>query len=111
MGDAVGRAEWRTDEAAATAEAVRRIDAAIASGATVLDFSDLIAMTRLPDALTQAQGVREIHAGVVSPIRALDDNVLVKRLTSISALAGLTKLTSLHLRSGPINLLERGLAA
>jgi hypothetical protein len=85
MGDEYGRVEWQTDEAAATAEAVRRIEAAIASGAKGLDFSDLSAMTRLPDELAKAHGVREINAGVVSPIRALDDNFLVKRLTSISA--------------------------
>lgn len=103
MGDEYGRMEWQTDEAAATAEAVRRIEAAIASGAKGLDFTDLIAMTRLPDALAKAQGVREIYAGVVSPIRALDDNFLVKRLTSISALAGLTKLTSLHIDSTQVS--------
>jgi hypothetical protein len=60
MGDEYGRMEWQTDKAAATAEAVRRIEAAIASGATVLDFADLIAMTRLPDELAKAQEVREI---------------------------------------------------
>ncbi len=103
MGDEYGRMEWQTDEAAATAEAVRRIEAAIASAATALDFSDLSAMTRLPDELAKAHGVREINAGVVSPIRAIDDNFLVKRLTSISALAGLTKLTSLHIDSTQVS--------
>lgn len=97
MGDEYGRMEWQTDEAAATAEAVRRIDAAIASGATVLDFADLSAMTRLPDALAKAQGVREIHAGEARAIRAIADKFFVRRLTNISALAGLTKLTSLDL--------------
>jgi hypothetical protein len=97
MGDEYGRMEWRTDEAAATAEAVRRIDAAIASGATVLDFSDLIAMTRLPDALAQAQRVREIYAGAIRATGLEQSEYARRRLTDISAVAGLTKLTSLDL--------------
>ena len=97
MGDEYGRAEWRTDEAAATAEAVRRIDAAIASGATVLDFSDLIAMTRLPDELAKAQGVREIYAGEDRATGAAWNEFAPGGLTDISAMTGLTKLTSLDL--------------
>jgi hypothetical protein len=97
MGDEYGRKEWRTDEAAATAEAVRRIEAAIASGATVLDFRDLIAMTRLPDELAKAQGVREIYAGAPRATGLAPNDYATRRLTNISALAGLTKLTSLDL--------------
>ncbi len=97
MGDEYGRKEWRTDEAAATAEAVRRIEEAIASGATVLDFSDLIAMTRLPDELAKAQGVREINAGANRAAGLARRIPARQRLTNISAVAGLTKLTSLNL--------------
>lgn len=99
MGDEYGRAEWRTDEAAASAEAVRRIDAAIASGATVLDFSDLIAMTRLPDELAKAQGVLEIYAGEDRATGAAWNEFAPRGLTDISAMTGLTKLTSLDLSS------------
>jgi Leucine-rich repeat (LRR) protein len=119
MGEEYGREEWQEDEAAATAEAIRRIEAAIASGETVLDFTDLSAMTRLPDALAGAQGVREIYASIARPggsrpaigaYRRLEDlSVLASlsaltwldlsqtRVTDLSALAGLSALTSLDL--------------
>lgn len=97
MGDEYGRAEWRTDEAAASAEAVRRIEAAIASGATILDFSDLIAMTRLPDELAKAQGVRTILAGNARATGAAAYEYATRLLSDVSALADLTKLTSLYL--------------
>jgi len=103
MSDEYGRAEWQTDEAAASAEAVRRIEAAIASGATVLDFRDLIAMTRLPDELAKAQGVREIYTGEARARRAIPDKFFVRRLTNISALAALTKLTALDLSDTPVS--------
>lgn len=99
MGDEYGRMEWQTDEAAATAEAVRRIEAAIASGATVLDFSDLSAMTRLPDALAKAHGVREINAGVAFVAGSPKQNFAERRLSDISALAGLPMLSTLTLSS------------
>jgi hypothetical protein len=97
MGDEYGRMEWQTDKAAATAEAVRRIEAAIASGATVLDFADLIAMTRLPDELAKAQEVREIYAGETSATGLAQGEYARRPLTDISAMAGLTKLTLLDL--------------
>jgi hypothetical protein len=97
MGDEYGRMEWQTDEAAATAEAVRRIEAAIASGATALDFSDLSAMTRLPDELAKAHGVREINAGVAFVAGSPKQNFAERRLTDISALAGLPMLSTLTL--------------
>ena len=97
MGDEYGRMEWQTDEAAATVEAVRRIEAAIASGATALDFSDLSAMTRLPDALAKAHGVREINAGVAFVAGSPKQNFAERRLTDISALAGLAMLSKLTL--------------
>jgi hypothetical protein len=113
MGDEYGRTEWRTDEAAATAEAVRRIEAAIASGATVLDFSDLIAMTRLPDELAKAQGVRTIFAGNARATGAAAYEYATRLLSDVSALADLTKLTSLHLSDTRISDLSAlsGLAA
>ena len=95
MGDEYGRMEWQTDEAAATAEAVRRIEAAITSGATVLDFSDLIAMTRLPDELAKAQGVREIHAGMLSPDHGRQHdhpNLILSDISVLTKLVGLAKL-------------------
>jgi hypothetical protein len=103
MADEYGRMKWSSYKVAATAEANRRIEAAIASSATILDFSDLSAMTRLPDTLAKAQEVREIYAGATRATGPVGSPFARRRLTDISVMAGLTKLTSLDLSSAPVS--------
>ncbi len=67
MSDAYGRDEWREDEAAAQAEALRRIEAAQASDdpgvAEVLDFSDLVALTEVPREIAGLTRLRRLFLG------------------------------------------------
>ena len=81
---------WENDEAAASAEAVRRIEAAISSGATELNFRDLVAMTRLPQNLADAGQLEKLWAGCADPFRL--GNSKLCDLSSVSALKRLTEL-------------------
>lgn len=98
MSDEYGRAEWQTDSDAANAEAARRVEQAIATGAEVLDFADLTAMTRLPEVLAEAQGVRVIYAGGYSPASEFKYYHHPRTLLDIAPLSGLLGLTELNLR-------------
>ena len=101
MDEDYGRAEWRNDEAAATAEAIRRIRAAAESGADTLDFSDLSAMVRLPDELREVPRLRRLFAG---DQRANGEFTPYTgyRLSDLTSLRHLSALTSLDLTRTPV---------
>ncbi len=101
MDEAYGREEWREDEGGAEDEARRRIAEAARTGAEVLDFSDLTALTTLPAELADLTGLRRLFAG---DFRAdgRETPFYGRRLTDISALAALTGLTTLDLSRTPV---------
>jgi len=124
MADDYGRVEWRQDEGAAMAEAVRRIRVAAETGAEVLDFSDLGAMTALPEELALVPGVKWLFAGNIQPdgdmtpfstynladlsalchLTELEGlNLYKTKVSDLAPLSGLTALTTLHVSSTPVS--------
>jgi hypothetical protein len=58
-----GKEEWQSDPAAATAEALRRIDHVCESGETWLYFSDLFALAALPPELERCGHIERLDVG------------------------------------------------
>ena len=84
-----GKPEWQEDEAAAMAEAVRRIRLAAQTGADTLDFCDLTAMEHLPEELAMVPGLKRLFAGWVRPDGKRSNSNYEYQLFGITALCHL----------------------
>ena len=98
-----GKPEWQEDEAAAMAEALRRIHQAAETGADTLDFCDLAAMQRLPEELALVPGLKRLFAGWVRPDESTSEGILRPRLGDITALRHVTGLRALNLSGTQIS--------
>ncbi|SFI92332.1 leucine-rich repeat domain-containing protein [Jannaschia pohangensis] len=90
---------WRTDPSAAEAEALRRIEAAAESDNAetrlVLDFSDLPALTRVPEEIGLLTDLLVLTIGHLNSEER--SNVIAHKMADISALAALTQIEILSL--------------
>jgi hypothetical protein len=96
VADDYGRVEWQKDEAAARAEALRRIAIAQDTRADTLDLTDLTALTALPTEIGALTELRRLFAGDRRPDGSQTPFTWF-RLADIAALSSLSALVTLDL--------------